>query len=269
MNVRQKIRIRKFLIILVSLYIAGGLLLYFFQDLILFHPRSLPRDHSFSFDQPFEEVNLPFEGNNLNFVKFKPSAPRKGLVLFYHGNMRNVEHYKKYPAYFVRNGYEVWMVDYPGFGKTTGKRTEENIYRQAEEFYRLAAAEIQHEYLIIYGKSIGTGIASYIASRHPHKKLILETPYYSIDALARHYVPFYPVSPMSRFGFPTYYYLQNLKTPVSILHGSNDETIPFTQAERLQKEKPSIELVRIEQGKHNNLSDFSLFQKKLDSLLAN
>ena len=181
--------------------------------------------------------------------------------------MHNVEHYKKYPAFFLRNGYALWMIDYPGFGKTTGERTEKNMYQQALIMYDSAARYVGGDSIVIYGKSIGTGIASYLASQRLCHQLILETPYYSIDALAKHYFPFYPVVPMTKFSFPVYSYLSGLKIPVTIFHGTKDEVVPFAQGARLAKENPGIEFIAIENGKHNNLSGFTLYQTRMDALL--
>lgn len=254
-------------ITIMSVYLIGGLLLYLMQDKILFHPKPLPNDYSFQFNQPFEELNLPFKNNNLNILKFKQTN-RKGIVLFYHGNMENVEHYKQYPAFFLRNNYEVWMIDYPGFGKTTGKRTEEIICEQALLLYNLALQETSSDRIVIYGKSIGTGIASYVASNKNCRQLILETPYYSIPSLARHYFPMYPAQSMIRYSFPIHEYLRKIKAPVTILHGTRDEVVPYAQSKLLKKENPKIELVTIEKGKHNNLSSFDVFQRKIDSILV-
>lgn len=252
---------------LIILYLTGGVVLYFLQDKILFHPKALPKNHSFSFEQAFEELNFPFGKENISILKFKPPNQRKGIVLFYHGNMENAEHYKKYPVFFLRNGYELWMIDYPGFGKTTGRRSEKIIYNQALILYTLASEQTHWDSILIYGKSIGTGIASYVAANKKSRQLILESPYYGIDALAKHYFPLYPVSLMSKYSFPIHTYLKQVKVPITILHGTNDEIIPYNQSKRLKKENPEIQLVGIEKGKHNNLSNFSLFQSTLDSLL--
>jgi len=249
------------LFVVVLLYVGGGIILYFIQDNLLFHPRPVSNDHHYSFDIPFEELNIPFKTGNLNIIKFKTTLAKKGLVLFYHGNMKNVEHYAKYPALFVRNGYDVWMIDYPGFGKTTGRRSEKIIYEQALLMYDLAVGNINSDSLVIYGKSIGTGIASHVAANRKCRRLILETPYYSINALARHYFPMYPVVPMTKYTLPIYEDLQNVNAPINFFHGTKDEVVPYRQALRLKKEKPSIELITIEGGKHNNLSGFSLFQE--------
>ena len=268
MNPRTGRRLKRVLLLVITLYIGGGIVLFFIQDLLLFHPKQVPRDYQYSFDLPFGEINLPFGNENLNIIQFKTTGIKKGLVLFYHGNMKNAGHYAKYPSIFLRNGYDVWMIDYPGFGKTTGKRSETIMYQQALIMFDLAATIIKNDSVVIYGKSIGTGIASYVAANRSCRRLILEAPYYSISALARHYFPFYPVVPMTRYSFPVYSHLQNVQSPISFFHGIKDETIPYRHAVKLKKEKPSIELITIDDGKHNNLASFQLFQQKIDSLLA-
>lgn len=160
------------------------------------------------------------------------------------------------------------MIDYPGFGKSTGKRSEHIIYDDALLLYKLARSGFTPDSIIIYGKSIGSGIASQLASIRDCKRLILETPYYSIDALAKHYFPVYPIIPMTRYTIPTFQYFEKITAPVTMFHGTNDEVIPYRQSIRLMNlKKPNVELVTIEKGKHNNLNDFSLFHQKLDSLL--
>ena len=237
MNRRTGRRFKRLLLIIVILYIVGGIVLFFIQDLILFHPKQVSRDYKYSFDLPFEELNIPFGNNNLNIIQFKTIQSKKGLVLFYHGNMKNVEHYSKYPEIFLRNGYDIWMIDYPDFGKTTGKRSEKIMYEQSLLMYDLAGKIIKSDSIIVYGKSIGTGVAAYVAANRKCSRLILETPYYSINALARYYFPFYPVVPMTRYSFPVYTYLQNVKSPTSFFHGTKDETIPYRQAVKLKNEK--------------------------------
>lgn len=115
---------------------------------------------------------------------------------------------------------------------------------------------------------MGTGPASFLASSTDCKRLILETPYYSIEALFDHYAFIYPVSLMTKYHFPSYQYLADVAAPVSIFHGTRDEIIPFSQARRLLgKARAGAELIEIENGHHNNLNDFPVFQHKLDSLL--
>ncbi len=251
-------------------YVLIGIALYFLQTLFLFHPVSLPSNYQFNFKVPFEEIKIPFgASDSIDLVKFLPhDSTRKGVVLYFHGNKQNLERYAKFADRFTDHGYEVWMEDYPGYGKSKGKRTEKNLYQQALLIYALAAQRFSSDRIIIYGKSLGTGIAAYTASNRACKKLILETPYYSIPALFDCYAPIYPTSILSIYKIPTYQYLQNVQSPISIFHGTADGVIPYRSAIRLKAVlKNKDEFITIEKGTHHNLNDFPLFQQKLDSLL--
>ena len=254
--------------VLLILYITGGIALYFLQDLIIFHSKPLARDYNFNFKQPFKELNLSPDGHrNLNIVQFLPKEKPKGIVLYFHGNMINIERYAQYAPVFTKNNYEVWMIDYPGYGKTTGKRSEQTMYDDALFLYQLAIKKTSAENIILYGKSLGTGVASYLASVKACKQLILETPYYSMTSMTRHYVPIYPAG-LLRYSFPGFQYLKKVKVPVSIFHGTSDEVIPYSQSIKLKRELPGINLITVPNGKHNNLYRFPRVIQKLDSLLA-
>jgi uncharacterized protein len=259
----------RLVISLLVIYVLGGVLLYFIQDWLLFHPKPLAREHRFSFPQPIHEQNFSLDGNrNLNLVRFETTTPKKGIVLYFHGNMRNIERYASFTEPFTQSGYEVWMVDYPGFGKSTGQRSEQGLYRDALFVYG-KAMQVEHpSNIIIYGRSIGTGIASYLASQRKCRQLVLETPYYSIDALARYYFPIYPVMPLTRYSLPIYQYLPQVAVPVTLFHGTEDEVVPYKHSVRLKEENPGITLVTIPKGKHNNLHEFASFQQRLEQLLA-
>jgi len=253
----------------VIVYLVCGIVLYFLQERFLFHPKKLPADYIFSFQQPFKEINLPVSSEkNISIIQFTvPDSLRKGVVLYFHGNRRNIERYASYAVNFTRNKYEVWMIDYPGFGKTTGKRTEETMYADAAMIYKMARSKYSKDHIIIYGKSLGTGVATQLASVSDCKRVLLETPYYSVDALLKHYAFIYPVSWMSKFHFPSNQYIKKIESPVTLFHGTKDEVIPYKQAVRLAKENPGVLLVTIEGGRHNNLNDSPVFQQQLNSIL--
>ncbi|KAA9041408.1 lysophospholipase [Ginsengibacter hankyongi] len=255
----------------IFIYGVTGIALYYFQEKLLLHPTPLSFDYQFKFNVPFKEVNIPLNAtDNLNLVQFLPNdSTRKGVVLYFHGNLENINHYAQYAINFTKHGYEVWMTDYPGYGKTTGKFTEPNVYMQAREVYKLANTKFGKDSIIVYGKSLGSGIASWLASRKPCKRLILETPYYSIPDLFSHYAPIYPVESLSKFKFPTGEYLKDVKIPITIFHGTDDWIIPYRYAAKLKKIlKPGDEFITIHKGSHNDLNEFPLFHEKLDSLFS-
>jgi len=258
--------------IIFVIYVLVGVALYFLQDYILFRPVPLKKEDSYNFPEKHKEINIPVtENSNLNIVQFLPadSLP-KGVVLYFHGNKKNVSWYAKYSPFFTKHGYEVWIIDYPGFGKSTGKFTEQNLYDWAGYMYRFARAKFNPDSIIIYGKSMGTGIAAHLASKEPCKMLILETPYYDYPSVIRQYLPIYPVSRMIHYKIPTHEYLEKVKPPVTIFHGTDDKIIWYSNAKRLKKFlKPGDEFITIKNGKHNGLFQFDETIGKLDLLLKN
>lgn len=264
-----KCRIFRWSKVIIIIYCSLGITGYYLQEKILLHPEPLDASYHYAFNVPFDEVNIKMnEGENLNIVRFFPSESAKGVVLYFHGNMKNVNHYAKFAALFTSRGYEVWMPDYPGFGKTTGVLTEKKLYREAAEVFKLANSKYKADSIVIYGKSFGTGIASWLAADVDCKKLILEAPYYSIPSLFSCYAPVYPTEAMSTLKLPSGKYLQDVFVSITIFHGDDDEVIPFRCAAKLKKVlKPTDEFVTIYDGRHNNLAEFDVFKRKLDSLL--
>lgn len=256
--------------VIVLLYSVIGIALFYLQENFLFHPVVVERNVPWKFNVPFEEVDLAInETDTLNLVKFFPAdSVRKGVVLYFHGNKENIGRYARFAANFTKHGYEVWMEDYPGFGKSTGERSETILYEQAKQLYKMAASKYSADSILIYGKSFGTGIAAYTAAAGNAKRLILETPYYSIPALFDCYAPIYPNKRMANYKIPTNEYLTDIKYPVTIFHGTDDGVIPYRCAKKLKEVlEVKDEFVTIEGGTHHDLNEYSLFQRKLDSLL--
>lgn len=265
-------KILKWVKVVLLVYVLGAIALYFLQDAILFRPISLKSDYKYDFPEKHEDINIPVNDNsNLNIVRFfSTDTVTKGVVLYFHGNKKNISWYAKYPPFFTRHGFEVLMIDYPGYGKSTGRFTEENLYNWADILYKYAASKFSADNIIIYGKSMGTGIASHLASKQPSKRLILETPYYDYPSILKSFLPFYPIEWIIKYKIPTYRHLLHTHVPVSIFHGTNDGIVPYNNAEKLKKYlKPGDEVITIDGGKHNDLFKYKLTISKLDSLLEN
>lgn len=270
MSTIKKNKVQRWIKRFVFLYVIIGVALYFLQGAFLFHPVQLNRDYQYHFVVPFKEVDMPFGvTDTINLVKFFPAGSlRKGVVIYFHGNKGNINRYAIFANNFTKQGYEVWMEDYPGFGKSIGERNEQNLYQQAEQIYNLAGANCSADSIVIYGKSFGTGIAAYLASVKKCKRLILETPYYSIPGLFACYAPIYPAGTMATYKIPTNQYLHQVIEPITIFHGTDDGVIPYRCAVQLKKVlKATDEFITIPGGTHHNLNDYPLCKQKLDSLL--
>lgn len=263
-------RIFRWIKIMVLVYCLIGIVLYYLQDTFLFHPVELPTSHRFAFAGKFTEMSIPYsKTDTISLVRFLPDTGNpKGAVIYYHGNKENIERYAKFVPAFTSRGYEVWMPDYPGYGKSRGEISEKKLYSQAWQVYRLVNSVYHSDSIILYGKSFGTGLATYIASGNHCRDLILETPYYSIPALFGHYAFIYPAERMSNYKIPLYKYLRDVEAPVTIFHGTDDGLIPYKQAKRLTGSlKPGDKFITLEKGTHHNIAGFEEYKKALDSIL--
>ncbi len=266
----NKTKIIRWLKIIILLYAAIGIALYYLQDKFIFHPKKLDSSYQYKFDGRFEEMNIPFnETDTMNLVKFFPAdSMSRGVIIYYHGNKNNIDHYAAFTKPFTKLGYEVWMEDYPGFGKSTGEITERKLYDQAMQVQKMASAKFGTDSIVIYGKSLGTGIAAYVAANSKAKMLLLETPYYSIPSLFNGYAFIYPTTTMSNYKIPTNEYLQEVKYPVLIFHGTNDGVTPYRTSVKLKAVlKPTDKYITIQDATHHNVNASETYFKVLDSLL--
>src|SRR3954454_20002366 len=171
MNIKsdnKKRSLTKWIKIIVVFYVMVRAAIYFFQDKFLFHPQVLPADYVFHFNAPFNEINVKYDSlTSFNIIRFTLSnkSLKKGAIIYCHGNMENINHYAMLVKDFTQYGYEVWMMDYPTFGKSTGVLNENMLYIETLEVYKMVrAAKYSPDSIIIYGKSLGTGVAAQLGS---------------------------------------------------------------------------------------------------------
>lgn len=265
----QRKKIWKWVRLGVLIYALGGIAIYYLQDYFLFQSTPLRGNHKYNFSIPYREVNIAVtQQQNLNIIQFETAGPPKGVVLYFHGNRKNISWYAGFAPMFTVHGYEVWMIDYPGYGKSTGKITEETLYNYALQLYKLAMKQYSADSILVYGKSMGTGLATYLASNVACKRVILETPYYSLSSLGSHFFPIYPMERMMNVDIPSWEYLKDVSEPVSIFQGTDDWIVPMSNALKLKPLlKKTDEFITIKDGSHNDLRGYPLFTMKLDSLL--
>lgn len=243
-------------------YVLVGVALYFLQEKFMFHPKPLANDAVLNISQPYEEIRLPVTDEKvIHITRFTTSdtVPR-GAVLYFHGNRNNVEHYAAATELLTQSGYEVWMPEYPGFGKSTGERSEKIMKQDAELVYKLLRSRFAASNIIIYGRSLGSGPACWLASRVDCKRLVLETPYSSMTDLMGTYAFIYPVKWMAKYEFDNKKCLHDVDAPITIFHGTSDGVIPIKLARRLAAAAPGkAELIEVQGGGHNNLREFPVF----------
>ncbi|MEM7181572.1 MAG: alpha/beta fold hydrolase [Spirochaetota bacterium] len=247
--------------------VLGCILLYWKQEALVFFPKRLAADHQYSFPFAFREYTISVSKAQLSAIHATvPNA--KGLIVYFHGNAGDLSNWGMVAANFLPLGWELLIIDYRGYGKSTGTiQSEAQLLQDAKTVYKKARELYPAEQIVIYGRSIGTGIATYLASQEQVKALILETPYYSLSSLAKLYYPFIP-SFLLRYKLKTFQWIHALTCPVYMVHGSSDEIIPLENGKRLsQVIQGEHEFLEIPGGSHNNLSQFPEFQNFLKRIL--
>lgn len=243
--------------------------LYFLQEKILFLPTELPQDYQYSYDYPFEELFLnPEEGVSINALHFKTENP-KGVILYFHGNAGDLSRWGNIAQHFVYLGYDLLIMDYRTYGKSKGPLNEQSFYDDAKYCYDYLLNQYTEDQITLYGRSLGTGMATYLASKHQPKQLILETPYHSILDVAKNRFPLLPVSALLKYKFPSYEYIPEVTCPITIFHGTEDSVVPYSSAEKLKAVSPSklTTFVTIEGGGHNDLIEYETYRKAVKALL--
>lgn len=254
--------------ILLSIYLIVLLFFYFKQESILFHPSETEQSFKYNFPQPFQELfySTPNQGN-IHALKFK-AKNTKGLVLYFHGNAGSLEDWGWVYQNFIAQHYDVLVIDYRSFGKSTGKLSETNFHSDAAFIYNKQKSEYDEKNIVIYGRSIGTGIATKLAANHNPKILILETPYFNIEDLARKIVPFLPLKLVLKYKFESNKYITKVKAPIFILHGSADQVVPYQSGQKLfELVKDNAKFVHFEKGTHSNLATFDKYHSLLSEIL--
>jgi fermentation-respiration switch protein FrsA (DUF1100 family) len=248
------------------------------QESLIFYPEILPPDYLFAFSEPFEEVTVPVEAATLNALLFKAknkgtdfkSLP--GIVLYLHGNAGSLSSWGAVASDFTSRGYDILIPDYRGFGKSTGNITnEKQLLDDGLAVYRMLTKTWPENRIIVYGRSIGTGIATFIARSEKPKMLIMESPFLSLIDLASYHYPFLPRPIFSwflKYPLRNDRWIEDVVCPVYLFHGTKDKIIPFDHSVRLEKLiRAPHRLIRIEGGGHNNLSDFGAFNRELNQIL--
>jgi uncharacterized protein len=258
------------ILIIAASYFVVSIAIYYLQDYMLFKPEKLTEDFQFYYDsQDTKEYFMETrDGAKINGLLFKSKNPPKGIVLYLKGNSKSIKGWGKFAVDFTRHDYSVFMVDYRGFGKSTGRRSQKAIKRDLQKVYNKLKEKTTEENIILYGRSLGSGFASKLASMNNPKMLILDAPYYSLRKVTARYMPFMPLSIIMKYPLPTYKWLKYVQCPIHIIHGTHDKLIPFKTSVKLSQIKPKItRLYTIIGGGHKNLNNFESYHKMLGEII--
>jgi fermentation-respiration switch protein FrsA (DUF1100 family) len=251
------------------LYSFIATMYYVFQEKIIFLPVRTEQNFKYTFVYPFTEYFLHTpDGAVVNMLWFRTTQRSKGLIVYCHGNAGNLIRWGGIAENFCNYGYDIMVFDYRNYGKSVGKIEEKGLHIDAQTVYNFAKKYYEEKNIIIYGRSLGTGVATHLASKNYPKKLILETPYFSLLEMAQRHAPIMPIKWLMRYPMRTDLWIQSVKCPIVIFHGTEDELVPYASGVKLKKYfKKNDEFITIPYGKHGDLVHSREFREGIVKVL--
>lgn len=238
--------------------------MFFFQRSLLYHPSKEKLDTSSYSDTKLRKVEIATsDGLILKSFFKKPSSQEKNTVIVFHGNAGHIGHRVKKFNFFLEKGYGLLLVEYRGYGENLGKPTEIGLYRDGQaalEF--LSKQKISKQKTILYGESLGCGLAVKFSTENEYKITILEAPYTSIPDIAKSHYWFLPTKWLVLDKFDIISLIKYIKSPLLVLHGENDKVINIKFGKKVFSLAPQPkEALFIPKAGHNNLYEYDIYKK--------
>ncbi len=224
------------LLSVVIVYAVILLLVFLFQARLVYFPEvaralvATPR----AVGLDFEEIQLAADGATLHGW-WVPAKAARGAVLIFHGNAGNISHRLEYLTMFNRLGYATLIVDYRGYGKSSGTPSENGTYRDAEAAWRhlIDARKLAARDVVVFGESLGGGVATWLALQHPPRALVLASTFTSVADLGAQVYPWLPVRWLARIEYNNLERIARVTAPVLIAHSKDDDIVPFSHGQAL------------------------------------
>jgi len=251
--------ILKWLLIVVAvIYVGGFAALFLLQRSFLFPIPTRERiaPAAAGFPDVEEHVLTTADGEKI-IVWHAPAKPGRPVILYFHGNGDYLAGFFGRFRDMIADGTGIVVPAYRGYSGSTGSPGEQGLLRDAEAAYAFARARYAADRIVVWGFSLGSGVAVALAAENPVAKLILEAPYSSIADVAASAFPIFPVRWLLKDPFRSDLRIAGVKVPMLVLHGARDPTIPIVFGERLfaLANEPK-QFVRFPDGGHNDLDYF-------------
>lgn len=252
--------------IVIALFAALVAAIYYHQELLIFHPERLAADYVF--DQPnVDELAIATDGAVLSALHLRLPDP-KGIVFYLHGNAGNLASWFADTSVYRQSNFDLFMLDYRGYGKSTGRiQSEAQLRADVVAAWQRIAPLYQGRRKVIMGRSLGTALAARLAAQFRPDLTILVSAYWSMRELGRMHFPLWP-SALVRYRLETFRDVARIDGPLLLLHGGRDTLIPLAHSVRLQAVARSAQLVGIAAAAHGDVEDFAEYRRTIAEYLA-
>ena len=219
---------------IVVAYLVVLVFIYFYQRNLLYHPS----ENNYQNDEikfKYEEVNIEVE----NEIKLKSWLINKDFkklktLLIFHGNAGDLSNRIYKLNELNKLEINILLISWRGFSGNKGSPTEKNLYKDAEAAIKwLNKKNVSNNQIILYGESLGTGVAVEMAKKNDFNSIILESPFTSIENSAKIYYPYLPVRYLLKDRYDSISKIKMVKSPIMIMHGEKDDVVPFSMGKTL------------------------------------
>lgn len=261
----------RFAMLALALYVAVLGWLWFNQEKLLFVPTVLPADRPLAHAPDIHEATVDVTGARLSALHLRLPKP-KGVVFFLHGNGGSLESWFVNPDFYRRANFDLFMIDYRGYGKSTGQiESEAQLRHDVRTAWATVAPRYAGKRVVIYGRSLGSGLAAGLSvelanSRAPDLT-VLVSPYISMAALSSDHYPWVPQFVL-RYPMHTDQLVGRIGKPLLLIHGIEDRLIAPRHSDALKALAPGAGLLRIAGAGHNDLQDFEAYRSGFADALS-
>ena len=245
------------LAVLLFVYVGLAAMLYFTQRSMMYFPETIHTSPAEAGLPEAEEISLT-AADGVRIVGWHV-APRDGqpVILYLHGNGGALRYRVERFHRLIKEGVGLVAIEYRGYGGSEGSPSEAGLFADAEAAYAFAASRYRPDQLVLWGESLGTGVAVYLAAEKPVGRVILEAPFTSTAAVAAQRYWFMPVRLLMKDQFRSDERIANVTAPVLILHGLNDRVVPYAMGEQMfDLTKGNKHIVRFIDGGHEDLDQY-------------
>ncbi len=248
-------------------YLIISLFIYLKQDSLLFYP--IQEKHQIANSQaPIVSYQFENQGIELHGWLLHPEYAAEKLLIYYGGNAEDV--FYSSADFLQLENVAILLVEYRGYGNSSGTPSEQHFFHDALQIFDDCQQRWQSKEIMVMGRSIGTGVACFVASQRPASKVILVTPFDSMLKVAQGYYPWLPVRLLMRHPFNSLYYIPTVQAPFLIISAGQDEVIPPARTENLISHLPDhkqTSIARIPTAGHNDIHTFANYWPTIQQFL--
>ena len=228
--------LKSFILLSLIFYLSLLLFMYIFQRAFMYHPKVRNTDPT-TVQFKYHEVYINSETDIKLRSWYSYSDQNKKTILFFHGNAGELGARIYKLNKFNDLNLNFLIISWRGFSGNNGKPTEQGLYKDAQKAVEwLEEKGINKKDIILYGESLGTGIAVELATKGEYSGIILESPYTSMIDMGKRFYPFLPISILQKDKYNSLKKLNMITSPILVLHGKSDTLVPFYMGKKIYDE---------------------------------